>query len=601
MVNKVELNKLVHEILDYELGRVSKDISLEVAGMDSFESDAYGGMLQDRGVHYVGNPHGSAPMIHGLSMVKAAYDSGAPLPESIKAKVRELLADVDALSVDAPERSPFPAPWTRDQESVYGVVAGAATATGVAFLHLGKKLCSGQFSEQGAHQELARYYPVLEDAEHVAQSVTPTDVSPANLSIDKFIDALGMERITKCPLGEAIKKHVEEKAERDSGATKLQRGPYLERFAKIVRQIAGREICTSELDFKVIRKYHDVLRCLPDGRLKKYRDVEEYEFLINKHVYAISDAELISLKTLQNSMGHLRTFINDLPSLGYMRKDRADGLSEKISALMSAAKEEYEDAGGSGRRGYNTDELASLFDTKKYIEWSDDHPMRFWLPLLALYSGARMQDLLRLKRCDIKVTPEQPDYCIANSMHDKSKEGVPYIDLTNFTEKKLKTRNANRTIPIHEVLWNKLGFKKFLQTRDSDECLWGNQVKENGSNSDAFGKAFNRYIKNNGLKDVTGKLDFHSFRHTVKVLLHQKRCDESIVDEMVGHEDKAQGKSSKNYTKQKFSVELLMDQTIQHLDFHERIDILALKESKWTQPVRHEVITGRGRRGKKRK
>ena len=98
MVDKVELNKLVHEILDYELGRISKDISLELAGLDSFESNAYGGRLQDRGVYYVGNPHGSAPMKHGLSMIKSAYDSGSPLPESIKANVRELFADVDALS-----------------------------------------------------------------------------------------------------------------------------------------------------------------------------------------------------------------------------------------------------------------------------------------------------------------------------------------------------------------------------------------------------------------------------------------------------------------------------------------------------------------------
>ena len=157
---------------------------------------------------------------------------------------------------------------------------------------------------------------------------------------------------------------------------------------------------------------------------------------------------------------------------------------------------------------------------------------------------------------------------------------MPYIDLTDI-EKELKTKNANRTIPIHSVLWDDLGFKEFLQTRADDECLWGNQIKKNGSSSDAFGKAFNRYVERNGLKEVTGQLDFHSFRHTVEVVLQQKRCDVSLIDRMVGHEDATRSKMAKKYLQKKFTVESMMDEVIQHLDFHERIDIFTLKENKW--------------------
>jgi hypothetical protein len=39
------------------------------------------------------------------------------------------------------------------------------------------------------------------------------------------------------------------------------------------------------------------------------------------------------------------------------------------------------------------DDLAEIFSPENYLTWSQDIPSRFWIPLLALYTGCRLDTL----------------------------------------------------------------------------------------------------------------------------------------------------------------------------------------------------------------
>ncbi len=128
---------------------------------------------------------------------------------------------------------------------------------------------------------------------------------------------------------------------------------------------------------------------------------------------------------------------------------------------------------------------------------------KFWVPLLGLYTGGRLNELCKLRAADIR-----------------SEDGVQYIDIN--TEKHnddsvdpgVKTSASSRRVPVHPDL-NRFAFTAFVEARRRAGCerLFP-ELKPDayGKLSDRFGKHFARFLKSIGIK--RDKIDFHSFRHT---------------------------------------------------------------------------------------
>ena len=85
---------------------------------------------------------------------------------------------------------------------------------------------------------------------------------------------------------------------------------------------------------------------------------------------------------------------------------------------------------------------------------------KYWVPLIALYSGMRLGEIIQMQVSDVR--------CL---------DGIEYFDVTPAVvdpsddeaddageEKSLKTESSRRGIPIHETLF-KLGFGEFLKFR----------------------------------------------------------------------------------------------------------------------------------------
>jgi integrase len=144
---------------------------------------------------------------------------------------------------------------------------------------------------------------------------------------------------------------------------------------------------------------------------------------------------------------------------------------------------------------------------------------RYWVPLISLFSGARLGEVCQLYVSDIK---------------DES--GVLYFDLNKGAEdKRLKNKNAKRRIPVHPTLLN-IGFMKLVETRrqQGEKRLFPDlPIGADGYYSSPFSKWFKRFLESAGVK--RGENAFHSFRHSFEDACRDSDIPKEIMDALQGH------------------------------------------------------------------
>nr|WP_256809034.1 site-specific integrase [Bradyrhizobium sp. Bra64] len=153
-----------------------------------------------------------------------------------------------------------------------------------------------------------------------------------------------------------------------------------------------------------------------------------------------------------------------------------------------------------------------------------------WGPLIALYSGARLNEIAQIHLTDIR-----------------QKEGVWCFDLNDDDEtKKLKTDASRRDVPIHSRLieLGLLDHVQKLRTENAQKLFPGFQYDAKNGWGRSLGRWFNdRFLVKTGLKDKG--VSFHVFRHTVVTRLLQAGIEQPLVQTIVGHE--RQGVTQQNY------------------------------------------------------
>lgn len=129
------------------------------------------------------------------------------------------------------------------------------------------------------------------------------------------------------------------------------------------------------------------------------------------------------------------------------------------------------------RNALGIEDLQTLFDEKHFIQ-NDERPSRYWIPIIAAYSGMRMEEIAQLTRSDLQVI-----------------EGVLCFNINDDGDKKLKTLNSARIVPVHSELL-RLGFKRIFEGREESERLFPDLSKTNGKWSHNFSKWFIRTVEN---------------------------------------------------------------------------------------------------------
>ena len=192
---------------------------------------------------------------------------------------------------------------------------------------------------------------------------------------------------------------------------------------------------------------------------------------------------------------------------------------------------------GNGYEPFSVDDLGRIFSAPLYTGCVDDERHfnqpgnnivrrhRFWVPLIALWTGARLGEILQLEKADVR----------------QDESGIWYLAITdeeaaeydpNDFQKRLKTKNSIRDIPIHSEL-QRLGFISWVSARPDGRLFPEAQAAKNGKLSDVYSKWFKRFLEFQGVWGQRRKV-FHSFRNSFNDALREAGVPSEIREAING-------------------------------------------------------------------
>jgi integrase len=154
----------------------------------------------------------------------------------------------------------------------------------------------------------------------------------------------------------------------------------------------------------------------------------------------------------------------------------------------------------------------------------------YWLPLLALFTGARLEELGQLRPDDV-TQHSYPD-------GDGKDASAWVIRITDDSEAGMTLKNAGsrRLVPVHPEL-ERLGFIAFVQAATAaNHIRLFHELRPNvyGRLTAKWGEWFSRYKR--GECGITEKrMVFHSFRHTFKHYARHANIIEGVQRQIMGH------------------------------------------------------------------
>ena len=142
------------------------------------------------------------------------------------------------------------------------------------------------------------------------------------------------------------------------------------------------------------------------------------------------------------------------------------------------------------------------------------------MPLLALFTGARLEELGQLRVDDVR-----------------EENGCWYFNITDLGEnQQVKTATSRRRVPVHSQLIRAglLLYWQDLRGRGEARLFPDLNSGIKGKVTASWSKWWGRYLRN--VIGITDKrLVFHSFRHTFKDACRDAAIDEAIHDALTGH------------------------------------------------------------------
>ncbi|WP_457533648.1 site-specific integrase [Vibrio coralliilyticus] len=314
----------------------------------------------------------------------------------------------------------------------------------------------------------------------------------------------------------------------------------LQKHLQLFQEYFGNDTDIKTIRLEQAEAFKNLLLKLPPNRSKN----PKYKGKSLQQIADIGDKPQ-SIATVKGIIQKCSTFFTWATKADYVEKN----YFQKMKMPKDTRKESEQ------RQRWSDSDLHKLFQLDYWADYQSvkgvKHPYYYWLPLLGLYTGARLNELAQLKPGNVKVI-----------------DGLLCFDINeNAAHQKLKNTSSKRAIPVHQHLID-LGFDEYLKTRQGKNWLFDGLLVAKGKNvgkpprdgmSQNVSKWFNRLRTDTSLKHV----DFHSFRHTVADELKQKQIPEQQASALLGHKDQS-------ITYARYGKDLnvhLLKQTIDNLNF----------------------------------
>jgi len=224
------------------------------------------------------------------------------------------------------------------------------------------------------------------------------------------------------------------------------------------------------------------------------------------------------------------------------RKTTSKTARDRLTWVKSVLKYAYRDLGLIDRNPWEGIDIA-FKTTRKRRPWTDSELQTFftqplhttyelpkdkkagadaayWIPLLGLYTGARVGELAQLRVADVDTSGEFPVLCITDEGEGQS----------------IKSQAGVRKVPLHGELV-RLGLLDHVATLKilKEVRLWPSLPTREGKPGGYFSQWFGAYRRSLGFGPHP---DFHCLRHTVRSQMADAEVTEQVIDTLVGHEVK---------------------------------------------------------------
>lgn len=145
----------------------------------------------------------------------------------------------------------------------------------------------------------------------------------------------------------------------------------------------------------------------------------------------------------------------------------------------------------------------------------------YWVPLIALYTGARSGEIIQLYTTDVKV-----------------EEGILRFEMTDEgDDQRLKTSTSHRFIPVHPEL-QRLGLPELIERRrrQGAKRLFPEMAKgADGYYSSPYSRQFRRLLDATNVKH--SRNSFHSFRHNFEDVCRSSGISLEVMNALQGHSE----------------------------------------------------------------
>ena len=183
-------------------------------------------------------------------------------------------------------------------------------------------------------------------------------------------------------------------------------------------------------------------------------------------------------------------------------------------------------------KGFTDDEVAGIFGCPAFTGCRSEKDQqtpgsyrirdyRFWVPMLAAYTGARLNEITQLRVEDVVTV-----------------EGILCLNIVDEHEsQRLKSSNARRLIPVHSLLLE-AGFAAYVEQVRARGWEWVFQDVEpdrDGRRSWVAGKRFRVLLERFGVGDGE-RGGLHRFRHAAVDRMRAAGVAKETIAAVVGHD-----------------------------------------------------------------
>ncbi|MBR0832014.1 site-specific integrase [Bradyrhizobium manausense] len=294
----------------------------------------------------------------------------------------------------------------------------------------------------------------------------------------------------------------------------------VQRFAEFV----GETSQVSMITRKAVRDWKQALAIWP----RKAADVKEFKGLAFHEVIG-ANARLekpkpaISKKTVNKYLAAVGPFAAWLLANEYIENDVMTGMYLAVDKNKKPVLP------------YTEAQIETIFKSALFSTCAGDglefqpgniaiRDWRYWVPWIALYSGARLGEIAQLLTADVRQLHGRWVFHITEEGSEEE------ADL-----KSTKTGGSQRVVPIHSKLIKRGFLQYYAEVRARGERRLFPELKRDSRGFfGAASKFFNSYFKAIGVK-VDKKLNFHSLRHSAADAFRRGGYRDEEFNVLLGH------------------------------------------------------------------